>query len=191
MSSELTPVSFVVLALVGRDGASAYEIAQVAERTQRLYWAGSASKMYSEPPRLEQLGYLTSELRQGKRRERPHYTLTEKGLTALQDWLGEPSTFPRIQSEATIRVFASDLAPDGRVLDSLQAMRTDLQELLGAIDARDALPPVFPERQEQVALMRSLARRLLEAHLDWIKEVEAALPQTADRQRTTSKEGVK
>src|SRR5437763_9829012 len=109
MSNELTPLSYVVLAIVGRDGASAYEIVQVAERTQRLYWAGAASKMYAEPKRLAELGYLRSQLRRGKRRERPHYSLTARGRRALQEWLARPSTLPRIQSEATIRVFASDL----------------------------------------------------------------------------------
>jgi len=29
-----------------------------------------------------------------------YYTLTDKGLAALREWLGRPSSFPRIQSEA-------------------------------------------------------------------------------------------
>jgi PadR family transcriptional regulator, regulatory protein AphA len=175
MSNELTPLSFAVLAIVGDEGASAYEIVQVAERVQRLYWAGAASKLYAEPKRLERLGYLISEPRQGKRRQRPHYTLTERGRTALEDWLGSPSTFSRIQSEAALRVFAQSLAPDGRVLDSLRAMREDISALTSAIDSRDAAPAAFPDRQEEVALMRSLARRLLRAHLEWVEEVEATL----------------
>jgi DNA-binding PadR family transcriptional regulator len=182
MSRPLTPLSFAVLAIVGEQGASAYEIVQVAERTQRLYWAGAASKLYAEPKRLAERGYLASELQRGTRRPRPHYTLTPKGRTALEEWLAEPSTFPRIQNEAVIRVFAADLAPDNRVLESVRAMRDDIADLLAAIDTRDQLPPVFPERQRHVALMRSLSRRLLEAHLDWIDEVERELqPKPAPR----------
>jgi DNA-binding PadR family transcriptional regulator len=164
-----------VLAIVGERGASAYEIVQVAERAQRLYWAGAASKLYAEPKRLAERGYLASEVQPGKRRPRPHYTLTSRGRDALEGWLGQPSTFPRIQSEAAIRVFAADLAPEGRVIESVRAMRADIDALTVAIDARDERPPVFPERERNVKLMRSLARRLLDAHREWIEEVERQL----------------
>jgi PadR family transcriptional regulator AphA len=175
VSSDLKPLSYVVLAIVGERGASAYEIVQVAERTQRLYWAGAASKLYAEPKQLAERGYLDSELLPGKRRSRPHYTLTSAGRDALEEWLGRPSTFPRIQSEAAIRIFAADLAPDGRVAESLRAMRGDIAALAVAIDARDDRPSAFPERERNVRLMRSLARRLLDAHREWIDEVEAEL----------------
>ena len=182
MSSPLAPLSYIVLAIVGEQGASAYEIVQVAERAQRLYWAGAASKLYAEPKRLAERGYLQSELQPGKPRPRPYYTLTLKGRDALEQWLAEPSTFPRIQNEAAIRIFAANLAPDDRALDSVRAMRDDLGDLLAALDTRDERPPVFPQRQRNVALMRSLARRLLQAHLDWIEDVERELqPKRARR----------
>ncbi len=170
MSSPLTSLSYVVLALVGRTGASAYELVRMAESGQRLYWAGGASKIYAEPKRLAELGYLDAELRRGKRRQRPHYTLTQRGLAALQDWLALPSPFPRIQSEAAIRVLAADLAPDERVIDSLRAMRTEIAELAAELDAAEQRAPALPHRETQLRVMRSLAHRLLQAHLDWIDE---------------------
>lgn len=175
MSSELTSLSYVVLAMVGRHGASAYELVQMAESGQRLFWAGGASKIYAEPKRLAALGYLDAELRPGKRRARPHYTLTDSGLASLREWLGLVSPFPRIQSEAAIRVLAADLAPDGRVAESLQAMRREIDELLEEIDRAEERAEALPHRATQLAVMRSLARRLLQAHLEWIDEAAAAL----------------
>jgi PadR family transcriptional regulator, regulatory protein AphA len=188
MSNRLTSLSYVVLAMVGRDGASAYDLVQMTESGQALYWAGAASKIYAEPKRLEQLGYLDSELRAGKRRKRPFYTLTDQGLRALQEWLGLPSPFPRVQSEAAIRIFASDLAPDDRVLTSLLAMRGEIAELSAEIDAAEQRASAIPHRQAQLAVMRSLGRRLLQAHLDWIDEAEAELG--ADGQRRTDRQAV-
>jgi hypothetical protein len=52
MSSDLTPLSYVVLALVGRDGASAHDLVRMARGGQRLYYAGAASKIYAERKRL-------------------------------------------------------------------------------------------------------------------------------------------
>ena len=58
MSTSLTDLSFVVMNLIGRNGAGPHDLVQMARRGQRLYWAGAESKIYAEPKRLEKLGYL-------------------------------------------------------------------------------------------------------------------------------------
>jgi DNA-binding PadR family transcriptional regulator len=179
MTRELTPLSYVVLALVGRGGAAPHDLVRMARGGQRLYYAGAASKIYEQPKRLERLGYLRSEKRPGKTRARTHYTLTEKGLAALREWLGRPSSFPRIQSEVVARVLASDLAEDERVVaESLIALRLEIAELLAGIDEDERRAPSIAHRQRQLKLVRSLGRRLLVAHLDWIDEVERELGAT-------------
>jgi DNA-binding PadR family transcriptional regulator len=176
MSRELTPLSYVVLALVGQGGAAPHDLVRMARGGQRLYYAGAASKIYEQPKRLERLGYLRSEKRPGKTRERTYYTLTEKGLAALRGWLGQPSAFPRIQSEAVARVLASDLAEDERgVSESLQALRHEIAGLSAGIDEDERRAPSIAHRERQLKLVRSLGRRLLQAHLDWIDEVEQEL----------------
>ena len=176
MSSNLTPLSYVVLALVGRGGAAPHDLVRMARGGQRLYYAGAASKIYEQPKRLERLGYLRSETRPGKTRQRTYYTLTEQGLAALREWLGGPSSFPRIQSEAVARVLASDLAEDeGVVAESLQALRAEIGELAAGIDEDERRAPSIPHRERQLKLVRSLGTLLLQAHLDWIDEVEQEL----------------
>jgi DNA-binding PadR family transcriptional regulator len=173
MSSSLTSLSYVVMNLMGRNGAGPHDLVQMARRGQRLYWAGAESKIYAEPKRLEKLGYLTSEKMPGKTRERTHYRLTEKGVHALQEWLALPSRFPRIQSDAAIRVQASDLADDpGVVLKSLQAVRDEIAELTAILEESERREEQFPHRRRQLRLLHSLGRRILTAHLEWIDEVE-------------------
>ena len=156
--------------------AGPHDLVQMARRGQRLYWAGAESKIYAEPKRLEELGYLTSEKMPGKTRERTHYRLTATGVGALQKWLALPSRFPRIQSDAAIRVQASDLADDPRVvLESLQALREEIGELAAILDESERREPQFPHRRRQLRLLHSLGRRILRAHLEWIDEVEHEL----------------
>jgi DNA-binding PadR family transcriptional regulator len=188
MSSEVTadlnPLSYVVLTLIGRNGASAHDLVQMARRGQRLYWAGAASKIYAEPKRLARLGYLDSRRVPGKTRERTHYTLTERGLAALDAWLARPSPFPKIQSEAAVRVHASDLASDtGAVAASIAAMRAEIEEQARLLDEAEAREHKFPHRRVQLALLHSLGRRLLAAHLEWIDEVERELTRPAEREK--------
>jgi PadR family transcriptional regulator AphA len=173
MSSELTPLSYVILALVGRNGAGPHDLVRMTRGGQSLYYAGAASKIYEQPRRLERLGYLRSEKRPGKTREKTHYTLTEKGLAALREWLERPASFPRIQSEVSARVLASDLAfAESDVVQSLQALRQEIAVLAAGIDRDESRAPSIPHRERQLRLVRSLGRKLLQAHLEWIDEVE-------------------
>jgi PadR family transcriptional regulator, regulatory protein AphA len=173
MSTELTDLSYVVMNLIGRNGAGPHDLVQMARRGQRLYWAGAESKIYEQPKRLERLGYLVSEKTPGKTRERTHYRLTEKGIAALREWLGRPTRFPRIQSEAAIRIQTSDLADDPSViLESFKSFRAEIEELSAILDEAERREPQFPHRRRQLRLLHSLGRRILQAHLDWIDEVE-------------------
>jgi PadR family transcriptional regulator, regulatory protein AphA len=180
MSTELTPLSYVVLALVGRNGAGAHDLVRMTRGGQSLYYAGAASKIYEQPRRLERLGYLRSEKRPGRTKDKTHYTLTDKGLAALREWLARPSSFPRIRSEVAARVLASDLAPDeAAVVDSVRALRAEIAELAAGIERDEARAPSIPHRERQLRLVRSLGRKLLAAHLEWIDEVERELGKRA------------
>jgi DNA-binding PadR family transcriptional regulator len=170
---ELNGLSYVVLDLIGRDGAGPHDLVRMARSGQRLYWAGAESKIYAEPKRLEKLGYLTSEKTPGRTRERTHYMLTEKGLAAIREWLARPTPFPRIQSEAAIRIQASDLARDPAVVvESLRALREEIDELEAVLDEAELRHRAVPHRDRQLRLLRSLGRRVLSAHREWIDDVE-------------------
>src|SRR5215472_18018594 len=81
---DLTLFSYEILALVGRGGAGAHDLLQMAKVGRFLAWAGE-SQYYVEPKRLARLGYLETRKEPGKTRERTVYRLTEKGLAALRD----------------------------------------------------------------------------------------------------------
>jgi hypothetical protein len=73
-------------------------------------------------------------------------------------------------------VLASDLVEDERVVaESLQALRGEITELSAGIDEDDRRGPSIPHRERQLKLVRSLGTRLLQAHLDWIDEIEREL----------------
>ena len=170
-----------MLVLVGRRGAGPHDLVRMMRAQGDLYWAAAESHWYAEPKRLERLGYLVSEKTPGKTRERTHYRLTDKGLHALQDWLARPSRFPRIQSEAAIRIQASDLADDPAiVLESFKPLRAEIEELSALLDASEQRESAFPHREDQLRLLRSLGRRILQTHLEWLDEVEQALSPQAD-----------
>src|SRR3954469_5795260 len=107
-SAELSLFSYEILGLVGRTGAGAHDLLQMARRGRVLDWAGE-SQYYAEPKRLAKLGYLEARKAPGKTRERTIYTLTEQGVEALRAWGGTPAQLTPIKSEPLIRLLVSDL----------------------------------------------------------------------------------
>jgi DNA-binding PadR family transcriptional regulator len=172
--SELTPFSYAVLVLVGEGGAGPHDLVRMM-RQGRVYWTAAESHYYSEPKRLERLGYLESEKQPGKTRERTHYRLTEQGRRALAEWLAQPASFPRIQNEAVVRVLAGDLVDDAVLLESLQGLRDEIEDLRSRLDIAEDIAKTLPHRERYLRLVRSLGRRTLQAHEEWLAEVEREL----------------
>ncbi|HEY7179220.1 MAG TPA: PadR family transcriptional regulator [Gaiella sp.] len=176
MTGDLTNVSYVTLALIGEGGASPHDLVDMYRRGGQLYYAVAPSRMYAEPKRLEQLGYVRSEKRPGKTRERTFYTLTDAGREALRAWLREPPAFPRIQNEVVPKLMAGDiLGDDGQLLDSLLGLREELDDQQAKLDqARERLA-ALPHRARYLLLIHDLGNRLLEVHREWLDEVEREL----------------
>jgi DNA-binding PadR family transcriptional regulator len=174
MSTDLTAFSYVVLTLVGRDGAGPHDLVRMA-RQGRVYWSAAESQYYAEPKRLEKLGYLRAEKRPGRTRARTHYTLTGAGRDALLEWAAEPARFPRIQHEAVTRLLLGDMVPDAVLLAGLDGLRRDLDQITAQLDAADVAAASVPHRARYLRLNHALARRIVEAHRVWIHQAEREL----------------
>ena len=173
-SPKLTPFSYVVLTLVGESGAGAHDLVRMM-RDGRIYWTAPESQFYAEPKRLEAAGYLAKTKQPGRTHERTHYTLTDAGRDALKAWLATPTRFPRIQNEPVVRLLGSQYAERGVLLESLAALRTELDELDQSLKAAEEREPGLPHRTRVLGLNRRLAQRIVDAHRQWLDEVEAEL----------------
>jgi PadR family transcriptional regulator AphA len=173
-NDSLTPFSYVVLTLVGEGGAGPHDLVRMA-RSGRVYWDAADSQWYAEPKRLEALGLLTARKEPGRTRPRTHYGLTDKGRKALAAWMEEPARFPRIQHEAIVRLLAADIVGEEAVLDSLRALREEIAEISARRDAAEAIAATIPAREKYLMLNHRLARRIVQAHTDWLDEVEREL----------------
>jgi PadR family transcriptional regulator AphA len=175
MTTKLTPFSYAVLVLVGEGGAGAHDLVRMMREGQYVFWAAATSQWYAEPKRLAELGYLHAEKAPGRTHERTHYTLTDAGRDALREWLGQPSAFTRIQCEPVVRLLGSEYADPKTVAASLEGLRAPLQEASAALDRLVGVGASLPHRAEVIAVNHRFARRILDAHVAWLDEAEAAL----------------
>lgn len=169
---KLKPFAYVVMVLVGEGGAGPHDIVRMM-REGRWFWNGSESQFYAEPKRLEDLGYLVSHTEPGVTRERTVYHLTDLGREALTEWLGQPANLPKVQEEQIVRLLGSEFVPDEVVVESLSTMRQQLEADLESIRFLDQRAESLPHRARALHINHRLARRMIEAHLAWLDEVEA------------------
>ena len=175
---RLSPFSYVVLVLVGNDGAGPHDLRRMAE-IGRVYWDAAPSQWYAEPKRLAQLGLLEAAKAPGQTRERTHYTLTEAGREAIAAWVRTPAALPRMQHESVVRLLAADIVDTDAVIEGLQAMEADLAGALEGIRAGlENLGSFRPERGRLLEVNHRYAVRLLDLQRDWLKEAEQALIST-------------
>jgi len=175
-SDGLTFISYSVLTLVGRGGASPHDLVRMLEHAGgRIYRSASPSQYYAEPKRLERLGYLTATKEPGRTRERTVYRLTEQGFEALRRWMKEPTAFPRVSGEPIVRLLATDLVGEAETRASLLAMRAELEELRGELDEAEARAETLPHRRTYLLLNHALARRVIETYDAWLDDVAREL----------------
>jgi DNA-binding PadR family transcriptional regulator len=107
---HLTPTSYLVLGLVGREGpATPYELKRHVAATIGHFWSFPHALLYKEPPRLVDLGLLTEERETAGRRRRL-FSITDAGRAALREWLATPAAEPtELRDAGLLQLFFADL----------------------------------------------------------------------------------
>ena len=168
---ELSLFSYEILGLVGRTGAGTHDLKLMAQRGRLLDWAGE-SQYYVEPKRLAKLGYLAAHREPGKTGERTVYTLTDKGLDALEAWAHTPAQVTPFKSEPLVRLLIADLVGEKPTRESLEALRADIADLSARVDATEAGARELEHRRKYLELVTGFLRGLLDLHLALVDDVQ-------------------
>ena len=179
---DLTPVSYVVLGLVARDGPSTpYALKAAVGRAIAHFWQFPHSQIYAETERLARLGLLAEEREQTGRRRRS-YRITPQGRAALAAWLAEPTDEPlQVRSLGLLKLFfAQHAGPEMAELARAQAaMHRGYVELTDAIVARLQGRPDLPG-QRAVAELMGDSFRVMAGHWERVERTLGAPPAPAE-----------
>jgi PadR family transcriptional regulator AphA len=176
---DLTPVSYVVLGLVARDGPSTpYALKTAVGRGIAHFWQFPHSQIYAETERLGRLGLLAEE-REHTGRRRRSYRITAEGRAALAAWLAEAATEPpQLRSLGLLKLFFAQHAEPGDVAE-LARVQAELhrqsvehtREIVERLKARGDLAG-----QLAVAELMGDALRVMGEHWERIGRAAAAPP---------------
>lgn len=128
---KLTPTSYSLLGLLALRPWSAYELTKQVRRSLRFCWPRAETRLYQEPKNLVEQGLVKATTTVNGRRSRTEYAITAKGRKALRAWLGEPSTPPRLESEALLRLFFAEHGTKEGLLATLTDLEAQARQLRG------------------------------------------------------------
>jgi DNA-binding PadR family transcriptional regulator len=168
---DLSLFSYETLALVGRGGAGAHDLLQMAKRGRFLAWAGE-SQYYVEPKRLARLGYLEARKEPGKTRERTVYSLTEKGLDALREWVRTPVQYTPFKSDALIRLLATDLVGEDEVREGFAGLGADLEDMRSRVQEAAETAKTLPHREKYLNLGLHFVEGVIDLYEELLASVE-------------------
>ena len=145
----------VVLALLGIDRWTPYELVRHLTLSMIHHiWPRAESKVYEEPKRLVAAGHATATVDRNDPR-RTRYTISAKGRRVLAQWVAEPGTGVRFESEGALKVLFAENGTKQQLLATIDSMRhealEDVARVVAALEFRDdpraAIPrPDPPER---------------------------------------------
>lgn len=185
------PVRNAVLGLLAERPGHAYDVLKRLEDRWGPAADLNASSVYSALDSLKQDGQVRTSVREpsASREEDARtgrtviYHITPKGVATWEDWLRAPSEIEPLRSEFALKVALSrpdDALPLRRVFDDYEQSVLDrLAEHAAAAD--DALELLADWRLTTAALAYQRTTRLLNAELEWVRDVRHAFEQARER----------
>jgi PadR family transcriptional regulator, regulatory protein AphA len=179
---DLTPVSYVVLGLVARDGPSTpYGLKAAVGRGIAHFWQFPHSQIYAETERLAHLGLLAEDREQTGRRRRS-YRITPSGRAALAAWLAEPAEEPpQFRSLGLLKLFFAQHAGPEQIAELARAqaaLHRGYVEVTDAITERLQARPDLPGQLAVAELMGDTFRVMAE-HWERVERTLGAPPAPA------------
>lgn len=172
----LTTTSYAVLAVLSLRDHSTYDLIRQMRLSMHYMWPRAESNVYAEPRRLVEAGLATSREEWNGQRRRTIYSITDAGRRALAEWIGSPSSSPRYENEALVKVM---FAENGTLEDLRKSIReladeaeAGVRHFQGIADRYAANEGEYPRRFGLSGLALRLAAEQQAATLRWARWAE-------------------
>ena len=169
---------------------SGYDLRKTIKQSIGNFWQEGYGQIYPTLKDLTAQGLVTLELQpQTGKPNRRVYTLTEKGLSELKRWLGEPVTeLSPTRNELLLKLFFGRHGKPEDNFNHLSRYRAVLEARLAQFEAIQAQVQTEPDPLGDIPYWLMTVRSAihgLRAGIAWCDETEAALEQLSTRSAST------
>ncbi len=174
--TALSSREYAVLAMVGLEGATAYELSLFSSSSKWGLLGYSRSALHAIPKRLDREGYLWSTVEKAEKSpSRRRYQLTETGVAAVRQWARSSPALPPVESELVARMLAWDTVRSDELLETLLRLRPEVERREAELKLADLNTNPVPHAELGRRLAIGLHRHLLDGYTRWLKDVEREL----------------
>jgi PadR family transcriptional regulator AphA len=156
-----------ILGLLSTRPLSGYDIKKMFEGSTTLYWTGNNNQIYTSLVKLHQEGLVSSEVQyQESKPSRKLYTLTEKGLAKLRQWVVSDPELPQLRHNFLIQLAWTDRLSSDELDDLLKKYQDETEAQVLMLRAQERQHNIAPSGQLRDAYINvALARTPREAYL--------------------------
>lgn len=174
MTDGMSTNSYAVLGMLALRPWTPYELTQQFLRSLSWCWPVSERQLYTEPEKLVGLGLARVQSADHGARARRQYSITPAGRKALKEWLGTPTTAPRVFNEPLLRVLYADQGDQADLLQALVGLREEMlarfevgrERSLEYLEERGP----FPDRAHLIAIFADLGQRITTVIDEWASD---------------------
>jgi DNA-binding PadR family transcriptional regulator len=172
MSRPLSSLDLALLGLLARKTASGYELRKIFQTTPLGSYSDSPGSIYPALRRLEALGLIRGRTERTGRRRRP-LAITDRGRSALKDWLTTPADgAPGDVAQLDLRLaFLSEVFPRRDIWRFLLDWSASIDAQLTSLAA--ARRELGPNLSLSALLALDLGVELLRTRSAWYRETAA------------------
>jgi DNA-binding PadR family transcriptional regulator len=177
-------LSHAILATLLHQPCSGYDLRKRFAGSVGFFWNASFQQIYRELSKLEEQGWLQSEIiQQSNRPDKKVYQVTPTGADHLQAWIAKPCDLAVLRDDLLVKVFAGYTVPPQTFLTELRQHQVQHQERLAEYQqiAKNFFPRPqslsIPGKFQYLTLLNGI--RFETGWLAWCEEAIALL-QIAD-----------
>ncbi len=178
-------LKYVLLTLLEREPRTGYDLVRTFDTAVGYFWNASHQQVYRELSKLAEAKLLKfKQIEQDDKPDKKIYSLSKRGKAALHDWLENPLTAGKTKDLLLVKLMNANSDNVGQMLRELsrnkqgskvlQTTYYEIQKQHYTAKQLKNLP------SNQVMIFAALRKGILsiDAHLDWLDEVERLLKKT-------------
>lgn len=173
-------IQFAILGLLSYKASSGYELKKVFENSPYLYWSGNNNQIYKSLLQLQKEERIKSKtIHQDGSPSKKIYSVTEKGMAALKDWITTNADAPEFKKPFLIQFAWADLLSKDELNALLTKYEKEIETQLISQKEKYDREKDWPNRSaRETFLWNMISVNLMSSfqnELDWVRKVRLQL----------------
>lgn len=173
-------IRYALLGFLSWKPFAGYDLKKLLSNSLSFHWSGNNNQVYGTLIQLHKEGAVSIEVRQQEKLPaRKVYTITERGLEELDEWLRSPAELPLARNDFATRLAWANALPDSELLGILDDYAASVEAHLLLYRERCRRGEAAPARSpRESALWESVQNHALgfyESELRWLGDIRKAV----------------